>query len=261
MKSLILLMCLPVYMLAQEPVRPVSQPVNLSSVDISALTKDVSALASQIKALSDVIKSARAQIQVYKAERDKLQSDLAAKKKERSEMDGGSAAANQLDRQIKDLETKIADLDKKITAQQEFITRQQAEISKLEDAIDKLQGKVDELQSRDAKTESNKAKNEAAPTYAKVKALIDALPAAEKAKLTASQLKTLNYYQNLHEKDAVFKTGVLAARLEAQREELDIMSQEKKDRVESSSEMMKAMMEMIRKYLETLAAMQSKIMM
>ena len=259
MKLLILLICLPVAVFAQQPVKPVISSVNYDGTDIASLSKNIADLSTQIKHIAGNIAAARAQLQLLRDQVAKMNADLSARKKTRSGLDNGTTAANQLDKEIKDLEVKINELNKKITAQQEFIESQHAEITKLRSAIDKLQGKINEAQARDSKSESNKTKKEAAASYTKLKILLDSLPAAQKAKLTAAENKTLSFYQDLYEKDMVFKTASLSARLDAQKDELQSIAEDKKDKIQASEDAMRAIMEMIRQYLERLAAMQSQM--
>ena len=90
MKLVILLFCMPAWVLAQEPVKPVISSGNYVTADFSVMSKQGIDLGSQVKAVAGTIKSARSQLQASQSERTKLSAELAEKKKNRSGLDAGT---------------------------------------------------------------------------------------------------------------------------------------------------------------------------
>lgn len=251
MKLIALFLAISFHVAAQQPVLT---SVNSGPVSKSAMVQQITDHTQQIKEKSETIKIASAQLKTTRDQLAKAKADLVKKRNELKGIKDDERTKTSLENQIRNLGILIASLERKIIELEELINQQTASIAALQDAIDKLQVKIDEQNRQEE--QKNKKKKEAASLYVKVKMLVDSLPPAEKATLTSTDLGTLNFYRDMYRTDATFKLRFQEQEADARKE---LNAEQAKNFTEEAKDRKKATLEMIRKYLAMLSAMQPQL--
>ncbi|MGZ8538635.1 MAG: hypothetical protein ACXWV9_10255, partial [Flavisolibacter sp.] len=98
--------------------------------------------------------------------------------------------------------------------------------------------------------------NDPVRLYARVQIFLDSLPASEKAKLNATENKTLGYFGNLYNSNANFQAAVSK---ESKINFLTASTEDAKDRYDLQKTNYSEMLMKLKSYLQMLAALEGKV--
>ena len=211
--SFILVILLPAICFSQQPVKP-TLPNNTNTLSIDILNADLPMITGMIKNINEQIKGLKDELVVLRNQqtaiaggKQKMQFEINQLESKTNRTQEETARLAQSKNEIKNIEVKIETMNQQIGEISESISRLEVDLQLMEEKLKELESK-DKNQHKKEEQQLNNLKNDPVRLYARVKTIYDSLSIAERAKLNATQNKTLSYYNNLYNSNINFKSSV-----------------------------------------------------
>ena len=216
MKLLVLfLVFLPALVSAQQPIKPTPVSVNSKSQNMEAAQSDIATLTNEIRFISDQMKGLKEQVNSLRQQQGTLATERTAKQNELNSIRLKKDRSTSEEAQVQKLESEIKNIDSRMQSLQSAINAKTGELVSLERSTQQIEYKIEKIEQRPGqdqikkKDDSNDLTTEAGITYAKMKLILDSLPAEHKYRLTNGETSTLTYFDNVFRTNPAFASATL----------------------------------------------------